>query len=187
MNYSRHSNLIHQEARRCICAAWLLALLLALPSAVQAQFTYYTYNGTITITGYTGPGGAVTIPGRINGLPVVMIAPNAFLNCFSLTNVTIPDTVTSVGADAFYGCIKLLGVTIPNSVTNIGDFAFYECYSLNAITVDPQNTAFSHFGGVLFDKTQSVLIVCPAGFTGDFNSPTASPTSGRVRSATALA
>ena len=32
-----------------------------------------TNNGTITITGYTGPGGAVTIPGTINGLPVTSI------------------------------------------------------------------------------------------------------------------
>jgi hypothetical protein len=49
----------------------LLALfLLALPPAIQAQFTYTTDNGTITITRYTGPGGAVAIPGAINGLPV---------------------------------------------------------------------------------------------------------------------
>ena len=36
-------------------------------------YTYTTNNGTITITGYTGPGGAVTIPGTINGLPVTSI------------------------------------------------------------------------------------------------------------------
>ncbi len=39
-----------------------LLLLLALPEAVQAQFTFTTNNGAITITGYTGPGGDVTIP-----------------------------------------------------------------------------------------------------------------------------
>lgn len=33
-------------------------LLLALPAVVQAQFTFTTNNGTITITRYTGPGGA---------------------------------------------------------------------------------------------------------------------------------
>ena len=51
-----------------------LLLLLMLPAAVQAQdFTYTTNNGAITITGYTGPGGAVTIPDMINGLPVTSI------------------------------------------------------------------------------------------------------------------
>jgi Tfp pilus assembly pilus retraction ATPase PilT len=50
---------------RTACAArLLLLLLLALPAIVQAQFNYTTNNGTITITGYTGSGGDVTIPAR---------------------------------------------------------------------------------------------------------------------------
>ena len=54
-------------------ATSLLLLLLALPAAVQAQYSYATNNGTITITGYTGPGGDVTIPDRISDLPVTSI------------------------------------------------------------------------------------------------------------------
>ena len=45
---------------------------------VEAQFNYTTTNGTITITGYTGSGGAVTIPDTINGLPVTSIGDWAF-------------------------------------------------------------------------------------------------------------
>ena len=88
---------------RTACAARLLPLLLllTLPAAVQAQFTYTTNNGTITITGYTGPGGAVTIPSTINGLPVTSIGDWAFGDCTSLTSVTIPNSVTSIGTDAF--------------------------------------------------------------------------------------
>ena len=49
-------------------AAWLVLLvLLALPAAGLAQYTYTTTGGTIIITGYTGPGGAVTLPSAING------------------------------------------------------------------------------------------------------------------------
>ncbi len=59
---------------------WLLVL--ALITAVQAQdYTYTTNNGTITITQYTGPGGAVTIPDTINGLPVTSIGDQAFSGC----------------------------------------------------------------------------------------------------------
>jgi hypothetical protein len=50
-----------------------LALLLVLPVVVQAQFNFTINNGAVTITGYTGPGGDVTIPDTINGYPVTSI------------------------------------------------------------------------------------------------------------------
>jgi hypothetical protein len=40
------------------------------------DFIYTTNGGTITITGYTGPGGAVTLPNTITALPVTAIADN---------------------------------------------------------------------------------------------------------------
>jgi hypothetical protein len=98
---------------RTACATRLLPLLLlTLPAAVQAQYTYTTNNGTITITGYTGSGGAVDIPGTITGLPVTSIGYEAFRNCTSLTNVTIPNSVTSIGYGAFVWCTSLTNVTI---------------------------------------------------------------------------
>ena len=89
-------------------------LLFVLPAVVQAQFNYKTVGGTITITKYTGTGGAVTIPSTINNLPV-----------------------TSIGTNAFASCVTLTSVTIPTSVTNIGDYAFYSCTSLTSV-YDPQ-------------------------------------------------
>jgi hypothetical protein len=121
----------------------------------QVPYNYTTNNGTITITEYTGPGGTVTIPGTIEGLPVTSIGQpgfggyfgvtsvtipssvtsigeNAFGGCTTLTNITIPSSVTSLGDSAFGGCTNLTDITIPNSVTNIGDFAFSECTGLKA-------------------------------------------------------
>src|SRR5215468_163712 len=98
-------------------------LLLATPIAVQAQFYYTTNNGTITITLYIDSGGAVSIPSQIHGLPVTAIGGNAFID-HTITSVTIPNSVTSIGGYAFYGCFNLASVTIPNSVTSIGDWAF---------------------------------------------------------------
>jgi hypothetical protein len=85
-------------------------ILLAFPAVVQAQFNYTTNNSTITITGYTGPGGAVTIPDTIDGLPV--------------TSITSPDSVTSIGPDAFAWCGFLSSATLGNGLRSIGEGAF---------------------------------------------------------------
>src|ERR1039458_4956037 len=131
-------------AVRNACAARLLPLLLlcTLPAALKAQWEYTVNNGNITITGYTGSGGAVTIPSTINvggtNLPVTTIGGSlnargvwlgAFDGCTSLTSVTIPTSVTSIGVTAFYDT-SLSSVNIPDSVTSIGDEAFGACFSL---------------------------------------------------------
>ncbi len=66
---------------------------------------------------------------------VTSIGDYAFYNCSSLTSVTIPNSVTSIGNSAFDGCSGLTSVTIPNSVTSIGDYAFYDCSSLTSVTI----------------------------------------------------
>ena len=50
-----------------------------------------------------------------------VIAESAFYGCKSLTSVTIPNSVTSIGKEAFWGCTSLTSVTIPNSVTSIDE------------------------------------------------------------------
>ena len=108
-------------------------------TALWVPFTYTTNNSVITITGYTGPGGPVTIPSTIpvnnNSLPVTSIGNGAFGICTNLTSVTIPNSVTNIAAWAFVSCINLRSVTIPNSVTSIGDHAFFDCDGLMSVTI----------------------------------------------------
>lgn len=66
---------------------------------------------------------------------VKKIADYAFWDCSNLASVTIPNSVTSIGAGAFAECSSLSTVTIPNSVTSIGDGAFNACTGLTSITI----------------------------------------------------
>ncbi|HEY5298318.1 MAG TPA: leucine-rich repeat protein [Verrucomicrobiae bacterium] len=85
-----------------LALAWL-----ALPTLVSAQFSFTTNNGAITITGYnTAAGLNMVIPAATNGFPVTGIGNLAF-QFKSITNVTIPNSVTSIGNDAFAFCTSL--------------------------------------------------------------------------------
>ena len=80
---------------------------------------------------------------------VTSIGSSAFYNCTSLTSVTIPDGVTSIGGYAFYRCTSLTSVTIPDSVTSISDWAFRSCTSLTSVSIPDSVTSIgsSAFSG----------------------------------------
>jgi len=66
---------------------------------------------------------------------VTSIGDFAFYGCSGLTSVIIPNSVTSIGNYAFSRCSGLTSVTIPNSVTSIGEYAFEYCSGLTSITI----------------------------------------------------
>ena len=52
------------------------------------------------------------------------------------SSVTIPSSVTSIGAYAFYENPNLTSVTIPSSVTSLGDASFSLCSNLTSVTFE---------------------------------------------------
>jgi len=105
-------------------------------AAQAADFIYETNpDNTLTITKYTGLGGAVVIPFAIGGKTVTRIEVGAFRYSSSITSLTIGNGITSIGSDAFYACACLMSVTIPDSVTSIGEAVFERCTSLTSVTI----------------------------------------------------
>jgi len=97
----------------------------------QAGFTYSTNDGAITILTYTGPGGAVTIPSSIDGLPVTSIAAYAFPK-ENPTSVFVPGSVTVISGYAFAYCSGLAGVYFEGNAPTFGTFAFYYDFGATA-------------------------------------------------------
>jgi hypothetical protein len=123
---------------------------------VTAPFTFTTNNGAITITGYTGTGGAIIIPDFVNGLPVTSIGVTAFQGNTTITSVVISTNVLTIADAAFNNCSVLTNVFIPNSVTNIGNSSFRDCAALVTVT---GGTNVMSLGDSTFNGCSSMLAI----------------------------
>ena len=89
---------------------------------------------------------------------VTSIGSCAFYYCTGLTNITISDGVTSIGDSAFYYCTGLTSITISDSVTSIGDMAFSGCSGLVGIVVADGNPTYQAAGNCLIETESKTLI-----------------------------
>lgn len=104
------------------------------------DFTFEAIDGsTCRITGYTGDGGNISTPQYSpDGLLVTAIGPSVFSNSASrdlLTGIRISDGVTEIDEKAFYYCNGLSHVTLPGTLTSIGAYAFSHCKELTGFTI----------------------------------------------------
>ena len=116
--------------------------------------------GTVEVGPNLDAIGNITIPATIthgeNTYSVTSIGNGAFLDCISLTSVTIPGSVTSIGDHAFSLCEGLTSVTIPDGVTSIGDYAFWNCSGLTSVTIPGSVTSI---GKSAFSECRSLTSV----------------------------
>ena len=70
---------------------------------------------------------------NLSVLNITDIYDQAFDCDENLKQITLPETLVSIGSKAFRGCTGIESITIPASVTKIGDFAFADCSNLTAI------------------------------------------------------
>ena len=90
-----------------------------------------TSNDKLGISAFEGCSSltSLTIPSSVTSIGSVAFAYSG------LTSLTIPSGVTSIGESTFYGCSGLINLTIPSSVTSIGNQAFSGCSGLTSLTI----------------------------------------------------
>ncbi len=89
------------------------------------------------------------------------VCEDAFKRCASITDVSVPQSVTEICDDAFLYCPNLTNVKIAGGLERIGDDVFYGCGNLLSIEVDESNESFMSDNGILFDKARTKLLRYP--------------------------
>lgn len=82
---------------------------------------------------YRGTANNITLPDSYQGGNYA-IGKGAFSGCSGLTNVTIPNSVTTIGDHAFAECVKIESVSLGSGLRKIGGKAFHNDNRLCSIT-----------------------------------------------------
>ncbi len=94
---------------------------------------------------------------------VTTIKYAAFNGCSSITTATLPSTLTTLEAAAFKGCSSLKAIVLPESVTTVGTLAFANCGALTGITLSGSITEIAPY--VFSGCTELSAINIPASVT----------------------
>ena len=149
---------------------------------VEVLSNYYLHN-----TPYSG---SIVIPQTVehdgNTYTVTALAETAFESCTTMTSLTLPPTIRSIGSHCFYNC-SFTTLQLPDSLRRIDDCAFLyssisslhlpacfeeydECSfwarNLMSITVDEANPRYRSIDGWLYSKDSLTLCIVPSGETG---------------------
>ncbi len=103
----------------------------------------------------------LVIPTTIDKMSVIAIG-NGAMESAKVSQVVIPNGVTSIDAYAFYGNTNIKKITIPETVTEIGMNAFGNCSKLEEIDLSSKNENYCLVNGVLYNKDKSSIIRYPA-------------------------
>ena len=126
----------------------------------------YTVNAdnTATITRFYEPdttyhGYNIDIPETLDDkYTVTAIGNSAFFNRYYLSNVTIPQSVKSIGDEAFYGCTAMKSLTIKDAATSIGDSAFRNCTWLTTVNLGEHITTIGEAAFLDCERLDNVTI-----------------------------
>ncbi len=120
----------------------------------------YFEDGTVGILGCDACDLELTVPEKVNGRTVVAILSGAFADCDNIQRISIPESVTEIGASAFQNS-SLLEINIGSGVNHIGHDAFAGCSKLRSIQLPSGLTELED--GVLSGCAALTELTLPAG------------------------
>ena len=115
-----------------LCLALILALSV-FPAALGEE--EFTFRSDGRLEGYSGPGGAVTIPAEHGGEPVRALYRKALSGNGSVAELIFESGIQALGEAACYGMTALEKVTLPDTLAAIGEANFTNCQKLREITL----------------------------------------------------
>ena len=118
--------------------------------------TYHEYEDRIVISGCDDKAETVEVPANINGKEVTEIAEEAFYGC-AVKEVTLPDTLSTIGFRAFGCCENLTKIDIPLWVGYLGAQSFYMCKNLETVTL-PEGLLFLGTDAFAYTSLKSINI-----------------------------
>lgn len=135
-------------------------------TADEVAVSYNNYETGRYGGNYTNYSGYVSVPATVtyNGktYKVTAVSNHAFQEC-SVTTVSLPNTIKSIGYAAFLDCYQLTSVNLPSSITTIGDNAFNGCTVLGNVTLP---TALKSIGNNAFQNCKTFTSIdIPNGVT----------------------
>lgn len=83
---------------------------------------------------------SITLPSTVKS-----IGSMAFGMCSGLTSVAIPNSLTSIGNNAFSNCKGLTSIVLPSSIINLGDGTFEMCSGLTSINIPTSITSIGYY------------------------------------------
>lgn len=129
------------------CLLILMAALFSVAArgATKVNGIYYNFNGSeasVERNNQDKYSGDIVVPSYVTynkkTYTVTSVGWLAFYQCYELTSVTLPSTITKFDSQIFRDCWKLKSVNIPEAITKLELYTFENCYSLEKIQL-PKN------------------------------------------------
>lgn len=128
-----------KQMKKAALTVLFLLLCLMLPAGAVSEtdggIQYSVKDGEVTVEGFNFVGNTMSIPEKIDGMPVKYIAAQACRSNDAIVSLKIPGSVVSIGEFAFADCKNLTDVTFSGNTEIIGFSAFRNCAGLRNVTL----------------------------------------------------